>query len=242
MVLRLMSQALGDRDASAKAYPALRPNCACYVVGDIHGRLDLLHNLLRQIDEHVGAVGVAEPHLVFVGDYIDWGPDGAGVLVRLWTLAQALPRNAHCLMGQHERMLLRFLQNPVTCGRVWLQSGGLTTLASFGIDGADPNASEADLEDIAYALRLEMNIREPDILDWLTKLRNNWSSGNLTVIGAGAHAAPIHGHNWVATGHKICDAVTMGNGRISLDTGAVASGRLSALALVPGQAPVVLQT
>ena len=59
-----------------------RPLDPVYAVGDVHGRADLLERALDLIDAHVGRVGARNPQVVFVGDYIDHGPDSAAVLAR----------------------------------------------------------------------------------------------------------------------------------------------------------------
>ena len=64
----------------------------------------------------------AEPRLVFVGDLIDRGPHSAGVLRRLLNLCQAEPDRITCLMGNHERMMLDFLDAPAARARCWLLS------------------------------------------------------------------------------------------------------------------------
>jgi serine/threonine protein phosphatase 1 len=117
-----------------------------YAIGDVHGCAALLDALLERITDHAGD----RPHrLVFLGDYIDRGPDSAAVLRTVSRLNWAEPERVICLMGNHERMLLDALQTPLAAEH-WLYNGGEATLASFG-------AREAgDLP--------------RDTLDWLEKL------------------------------------------------------------------------
>jgi serine/threonine protein phosphatase 1 len=68
------------------------PNSTTYVVGDIHGRADLLELLLGLIDAHIGGTGHDPPHLVFVGDYIDHGPESAETLARMRELTRDFPK------------------------------------------------------------------------------------------------------------------------------------------------------
>ncbi|MBV1904066.1 MAG: metallophosphoesterase, partial [Marinosulfonomonas sp.] len=77
------------------AVPALAPTTEVAVIGDIHGRLDLLGPLLKKLDAKY-----PDAQRVFVGDYIDRGPDSLGVLAQL----KALGDGAICLMGNHEAM------------------------------------------------------------------------------------------------------------------------------------------
>jgi serine/threonine protein phosphatase 1 len=99
-----------------------------YVIGDIHGCADLLDALLERIADHAADRG---RRLVFLGDYIDRGPDSAAVLRTVSRLNWAEPEHVICLMGNHERMLLDALQTPQAAEH-WLYNGGEATLASFG--------------------------------------------------------------------------------------------------------------
>ena len=110
----------------------------CYVVGDVHGRDDLLCDLLAQIDAH--ATGRPH-HLIFLGDYIDRGPDSPAVVERLIALQQARPPGAVvCLRGNHEQMAL----DALTAGggwqlNLWRRNGGDATLSAYGTDADEPD-------------------------------------------------------------------------------------------------------
>ena len=103
-----------------------------YAIGDIHGCADLLDALLARIEAH--AAGRAH-RLVCLGDYIDRGPDSAGVLRTISRLHWSDPERVACLMGNHEAMLLSALTTP-GADELWLRNGGAETLASFGVDEA----------------------------------------------------------------------------------------------------------
>ena len=266
-MFRSVRTLLSGKDRSAATAPAGGDDVPCpathtYVVGDLHGRADLLELLLEKIDAHIGGVGARDPHLVFLGDYIDLGPDGAEVLRRLRGLMQEFPENVTCLMGNHERMLLDFLVDPVTRGPRWLRAGGDTTLLSFRIDPAPlgPGAEAALFETAADRLRAAMG---PELHAWVTGLPLSWSSGTLWAVHAGAD--PHHGMAdqtgrvllwghpefettprgdalWIAHGHAEVTEAWMGKGRIALDTGAWRTGRLSAAALHPDGRCDLLQT
>ncbi|MEZ4601506.1 MAG: metallophosphoesterase family protein [Syntrophotaleaceae bacterium] len=95
-------------------------------VGDIHGQLSLLRDLLRQVDPAQG------DQLVFLGDYIDRGPDSKGVINFLLELRQQFPGIVF-LKGNHEAMLLDYL-----AGRdrlLYLLNGGSRTLDSYTCQG-----------------------------------------------------------------------------------------------------------
>jgi len=98
-----------------------------YAVGDIHGMCSQLKDLIRMLPL------ADDDHLIFIGDYIDRGPDPAGVVDFLISLS----RNHHCtfLIGNHEAMFLDYLgwEGPVYFGGdAFLQNGGDTTLQSYG--------------------------------------------------------------------------------------------------------------
>jgi serine/threonine protein phosphatase 1 len=102
-----------------------------YAVGDIHGRLDLLENLLNLIEGDREVSAGEQPVLVFLGDYVDRGPDSKGVVEKLLT---GLPQGFTSLFlkGNHEELLLSFLRDPGT-GMHWLHNGGDATLLSYGV-------------------------------------------------------------------------------------------------------------
>lgn len=230
----------------------LRPNVATYIVGDIHGRFDLLEELLRIIDEDVLAGAYDDPKLVFVGDYIDRGEQCAEVIDCLYHLTMDWPDNVTCLMGNHEAMLLSFLDNPLENGRRWFRYGGLQTLASYGIamTGGAEAPAPGDLLNAAAQLRERLG----SALGWLRDLPLTWQSRNLWVVHGAADPREamekqsrqtlLWGHSefgrvrrkdgqWIAHGHTIVERARTSEGVISVDTGAVYSGRLSAAAVRP---------
>ena len=103
-----------------------------YAIGDIHGQLHLLDKLLAKIEADAARWHAKRRLLVFLGDYVDRGPDSAGVIERL---ISGLPVGfeAHFLMGNHEAILLDFFDNPETF-ELWLMNGAGATLASYGVD------------------------------------------------------------------------------------------------------------
>lgn len=216
----------------AVAAKRLAPEAPLAVVGDIHGREDLLDLMLARL-------APLEAQIVFVGDYVDRGASSAGVLRRLMGLS-AGAGGAICLKGNHEDMLLRFLDDPEGMAE-WLTYGGLETLSSFGITEAEGGPRAA-----AEALRAAMGA---DMVDWLAGLPLLHQSGNVAVSHAGADparaitdqsaAALVWGHTgygrmqrsdgiWVVHGHVIVPRVTVQRGHINVDTGAYKTGRLSA--------------
>ncbi len=224
----------------------IAPDAAFFVIGDIHGRLDLLQALISRI-----AAMTPEAKIVCVGDYVDRGEQSKGVLDYLFARANAQP-GLTCLMGNHEAMMLRFLDNPQANAARWLAHGGLQTLASYDIRGISENTSGVAIVEARDMLRARL---APGQEAWLRALPDRWRSGNVAVVHAGADPAQsledqrgehlIWGHPdfaasmrsdglWIVHGHTIVPAPSAQNGRISIDTGAYATGRLSAAHISPG--------
>lgn len=211
-------------------FDAPAPGSRLSVIGDVHGRADLL---TKALDRTTGQV-------VLVGDYIDRGEDSADVLRLLMERPDLI-----CLMGNHEEMLLRTLDDPLRSGSRWLRYGGLQTMASFGVTGLAETTTGSALTDARDRLAERMG---PDMIAWLRALPSVWQSGNVAVTHAGADPArPINdqdskalrwGHPdfrrtarndglWVVHGHYVTEHPVMEKGRINVDTGAYASGRLT---------------
>ncbi len=265
-----MKSLLGGRGGSAPRTNAPDPDTVVlplpaqttYVVGDIHGRVDLLEQMLELIDAHIGGTKAADPHLVFVGDYIDHGPDSTLVLARLRELSTDFADNVTCLMGNHERMLLDFLTDPATRGPRWLRSGALPTLDSFGLHTASLGAGSSAQDFAKTARDLRAHLPE-GMADWLAARPLSWHSGNLWVVHAGADprypmaeqsprvltwghpefdSMPRGDGVWIAHGHTEVEAPTATDGRINIDTGAWRTGRLTTCAIQPDGTQHFLQT
>ncbi|MFD2739621.1 metallophosphoesterase family protein [Sulfitobacter aestuarii] len=222
---------LRKRPRHTSDFAAPSPDSAFIALGDIHGRLDLLERALQNADLPV----------ICVGDYIDRGDQSAEVLRCL----QARPE-VTCLMGNHEEMMLNFLAQPVRHGPRWLRNGGLQTLASFGIARISDSAEGKNLTAARDALAEALG---PELLRWVGTLPTCHRNGNIAILHAGADPQlPIDaqsrdtllwGHPefrrmprsdgiWVLHGHTIVDAPRAQDGVISIDTGAYATGRLTA--------------
>lgn len=214
-------------------FPSPDPETSFVVLGDIHGRADLLQNFLNNRPEG---------QIICVGDYIDRGENSAEVLQLLQNEPDII-----CLSGNHEEMMLRFLEDPVAHGARWLRNGGLQTLASFLIYTPTESAEDSALKGSAQQLRNALG--EP-LLQWLRSLPTIWQTGNVAVVHAGADPAipmskqrrrtlhwgrpdflttPRTDGIWIVHGHTIVDQPVFADGRISIDTGAYATGRLSAV-------------
>ena len=145
MVLSLFNR---RKTGAKEALPAVPGDTSVYAIGDIHGRADLLRPLLAMIEEDAAHQGTARNVLIPLGDYVDRGADSRGVIDLL--MDPPLPGfETICLMGNHEDMMLTFLDE-AQAAEGWLMSGGQTTLESYGVPvsaDSDPRA----LQNALYA-------------------------------------------------------------------------------------------
>lgn len=216
------------------------PDTPVEIVGDLHGCARLLDALPPPED------GCPR---IFVGDIVDRGPDSRGVIARMRSHEAA--GHGTCLMGNHEAMMLEFLDDPVDAGAIWLRNGGLETLLSFGVALEDPRVDAAVLVAARNDFREALGAQAEA---WLRARPLLWRSGTLVVTHAGADPtlaiedqparALLWGHRdftrvprrdgiWIARGHIIVDAPHAEAGRIAVDTGAFAAGRLSMARVTP---------
>lgn len=223
-----------------------------YAIGDIHGRLDLLERAIAAIRRDVEEHGPAAL-TVTVGDYIDRGPQSCGVLDRL--IENPFPTAYVALKGNHENMLEAFLADPAT-GLYWRQQGGLQTLQSYGIRlRGFITANFADARDQLKAVLPAAH------LNFLRSLKISLSHGKYFFCHAGVRpGVPLERQSeddllWIRDeflssradfgkiivhGHTPMPEPEVRPNRISIDTGAFATGRLTCVAL-SGGAPRFLQ-
>lgn len=236
-------------EAKAEGKPDdFAPELPFFAVGDIHGCADLLDVLLAKIE----VVATGEEMCVFLGDYIDRGPDGRGVLTRLFDLSRQYPDKVVCLMGNHERMMLDFIDDPAGAGLEWLRFGGLETLQSFGIFAGKRGLDSTGSIELANALEAAL---PPGVQEWLRSLPLQWSSGNMHCVHAAMspkrhpkaqrEPALLWGHPkffsepredgvFVVHGHTIVENASISASRVSLDTGAYKTGRMTAARISTG--------
>ena len=217
-----------------------------YAIGDIHGCADRLDQLHALIDEDLESAPPAAVHVIYLGDYINRGPDSKGVLDRL---TQPAPEGIVriFLRGNHEEMLLAFLDDP-SRGETWCTCGGYETLMSYRID---PRAVLARGGFAALAEELVARLA-PAHKGFLTGLQSSYSTGDYFFCHAGVRpGVPLdqqdprdllrirheflesdveHG-KLIVHGHTPVDAAEIRDNRICIDTGAYATGRLTTLVL-----------
>ena len=217
-----------------------------YAIGDIHGRLDLLEQLIARIEDDIVARPAAQNVVVFLGDLIDRGPESAQVVQRLRTWQ---PRDARTifLCGNHEEVLLRVLAGEPTVLNDWLKFGGAECLASYGLDAerlGDQHETVA-LAAIKRAVPAEHQA-------FLATFADTFRFGDYLFVHAGirpglAVAAQSQkdlrwirdpflddsrDHGFVVVhGHTISETVEERTNRVGIDTGAYRSGVLTAMAI-----------
>ena len=221
--------------------PALPPGLRLYAVGDIHGRADLLRRLLSLIEADAAGRGPAQVRVIFLGDYIDRGPDSPEVLDILSGPPPGLYR-VTCLRGNHEEALLAFIDDPVRA-RFWLEWGGMATLRAYGVAASPDLSAMAMRLDHALpgrhrAFLLRLPVREV-VGDYLfvhagvdpMKPLDRQDDFDMTTI----RERFLEWNGWlgkmVVHGHTISPVPEMLSWRIGIDTGAYASGHLTALGL-----------
>jgi serine/threonine protein phosphatase 1 len=236
--------------------PATAPGDRIYAIGDVHGCLDLLAELLDRIADHDAARPAAQAtHVILLGDVIDRGPDSAGVL-GLARERQLAGDALLMLLGNHEEMLLRAQEGDREMLRAWMRLGGRDTLRSFGVEEVPEGADTATLADL---VRRAVPHRWTE---WLRDLPLTARSGDYFFCHAGIRpGVPLARQSrrdllWireefmddprdhgavVVHGHTIVPRVEMLANRINLDTGAYRSGVLSALYL-EGTTQALIQT
>jgi serine/threonine protein phosphatase 1 len=215
-----------------------------YAIGDVHGRCDLFDALIEAVELDNVNRGTAKSTVVLLGDLIDRGPDSYGVLTvaREW---QRL-RDVHILLGNHEEMLLESFDN-IDIFKQFVRFGGKETLLSFGVSEHD--YVEAGWEEL-HAMMMEA-IPER-MIDFIRTFEDQVQIGDYLFVHAGIAPGagletqkrsdlrwirePFLSHEgWhgavVVHGHTISDDPQVRENRIGIDTGAYASGILTALGL-----------
>jgi serine/threonine protein phosphatase 1 len=234
------------RGSATDLVPSGPPGQRAYVVGDVHGRLDLLENLLARIHSELQRHPAEKTTLVFVGDLIDRGPSSAQVLERLRTYKRP-GINAVFLLGNHEEVLLRILDGDAGLITKWRWFGGAECLQSYGVDPeqlrhashgealaivrrAIPREHIKFLESFADSCRfgdylfVHAGIRPGIALDEQTQADIRWIREPFLLDDSDHGVVVVHGHT-------ISAEVEQRPNRIGIDTGAYRTGILTALAI-----------
>jgi serine/threonine protein phosphatase 1 len=206
-----------------------------FAVGDIHGCLDKLTRLFAACEAHAGA---RPARYVFVGDYIDRGPQSRGVIDLLMRKQAAQPGTIVCLRGNHEQMAIDAHASERAVP-LWLANNGLSTLRNYGGDRisdehlawleALPFCHDDGLRFFVHAgvdLDVPLDQQEPEVMLWMREPFLTYCDE----VDCGRFI--VHGHTPLRTG-----APDLRRRRLNLDTAAVMGGPLSAAAFDDTQAP-----
>ncbi|MFM2410405.1 MAG: serine/threonine-protein phosphatase 1 [Pseudomonadota bacterium] len=252
MLGRLFNRNAAKRPADLARVP---DGARIYAIGDIHGRNDLLQALLAQIEADDAARRPAETQIILLGDLVDRGPDSAGVIETAMAMSNSRHisgRKARFLLGNHEEVFLAACRKrDAKTLRFFLKIGGDATLQSYPITRAE--YKEMDLEQLAD--RLPSLVPEAHLV-FLESFEDQIVIGDYAFVHAGIRpGVPMSeqkksdlrwirdeftGHRGdlekvVVYGHTIYDDIEERGSRIGIDTGAYASGKLTAIGLEAGE-------
>jgi serine/threonine protein phosphatase 1 len=235
------------RTAEAPAPLAAVPEgLRVYAVGDIHGNIELFEDLLAQIAADHEARGQADVRLIFVGDLIDRGPASAQVVERVRQLMCEDSR-IHCIMGNHEELLLLALEGNDEALALFTKIGGRATLLSYGLDADDIHTLSN--KDLIAAMRAAIPATH---VEFINSLEDWIEIGDYLFVHAGIRPeVPIERQKlsdlrWIRTafldyegdhgkivvhGHTVTNEADVRRNRIGLDTGAAYDGKLTAICL-----------
>jgi serine/threonine protein phosphatase 1 len=248
MLGRLFKKSVVQRPLDTARVP---DSIRIYAIGDIHGRNDLLHSLLRQIEADDIQRGPADTQIIFLGDLMDRGPDSAGVIETAMAL-QAAGKKVRFLMGNHEEVFVRACRkNDPKTTRFFLRIGGEATVLSYPITRAE--YITLDMEQLSERL---MTLVPPGHLEFIESFEDQIVIGDYAFVHAGIRPGvplseqKVSDLRWireefvdqrgdlekvVVYGHTIYDDVEERGSRIGIDTGAYASDKLTALGLEGGE-------
>jgi len=225
--------------------PSLPAELRIYAIGDIHGRLDLLNELLARISSDIALRPTVRPLYVFLGDYIDRGSASRETIDRL--IEHGKTHESVFLKGNHELIAIKCLSDRGLFDQ-WLRLGGLETLVSYGVPAETlANGKQiAELQSAFHSALPQAHFR------FFRDLKNSFECGDFFFAHAGVKPNVelsrqkendllwIRGEflsskddfgKIVVHGHTPTREIEVGPNRINIDTGAFATGRLSCLVL-----------
>ncbi|MCK1404952.1 metallophosphoesterase family protein [Bradyrhizobium sp. 76] len=225
--------------------PRLPDGIRIYAIGDVHGRADLLRAVFAAIDLHLSRSGPARALHVFLGDYIDRGPETAATIDLLIDRSQR--HETVFLKGNHEAFFLEVVQDPPKLD-AWREFGGFQTLMSYGLrPSIKPDRDEQD-----YLVKGLLDIMPRRHQHFLSNLRPCFACGDFFFAHAGVKpGVPLRQQReedllwirdeflqseqnfgkYVVHGHTPVAKPDIRPNRINIDTGAYASGILTLLTI-----------
>lgn len=239
-----MISRLFQRRPAESTSSRIPPGERIYAIGDVHGRLDLMEDLLARIDADSQARGPARQRIIFLGDLIDRGPHSAQVIEAALKLSRARP-DFHFLMGNHEEVFLHALSGDRKALAFFTRIGGKETILSYGI--SPRQFDDSDYDELAEMLEARVPAEH---LDFINSFEDMIFAGDYVFVHAGVRpGTPLDKQRqsdlrWIRSefidhrgkfekivvhGHTISEDVDATRNRIGLDTGAYDSGKLSAM-------------
>lgn len=241
----LLSRPRSSRLPSRDRWSLDMSDIAVYAIGDVHGCLDALLALEEAILSDAAKLP-GEKLVVTLGDYVDRGPDSAGVIEHL--LAKP-PGGLHriCLAGNHEMAMLDYLEGRIARAD-WMRLGGDATLLSYGIDqnhmerlsGGDDGRHDELIRAVvpdshlAFLRALPVLVEAPDYIFVHAGLKPgvavaDQTDRDLTTIRREFLDGADRLDRFVVHGHTPITEPKLEGRRLNLDTGCYFSGRLSAV-------------
>lgn len=244
---KLIQRIFEKRERVTVANACIPENTRVYVVGDIHGRADLLRRMHQLILNDAAKVTPdVNKVVVYLGDYVDRGMHSKDVIDFLLN-NQLNGFKPVYLKGNHEEQFLEFLDD-ASAGEGWLEIGGNATVHSYGVR-IQKSMSPGFLEHLQSEL---LNALPKSHLDFLSRLELTLEMGNYLLVHAGINPyEPLKRQTpedllWIRSeflesesnygvvivhGHSVTDAPEVRDNRIGIDTGAYASNNLTCLVL-----------
>ena len=223
-----------------------------YAIGDIHGYLEQLEQLHQLIYDDINNNPIDEVKIIYIGDYIDRGPDSKGVLDFLIERELVAASVEHVfLLGNHEVGMIEFMRDPEGARKDWLIWGGVETSASYGVDVVFERALNEALPMFSKALKAALPQSHYEFLKNLKKLHieddyvfvhagirpnialDKQRTKDVTFIREGFLDSDVIHEKRVVHGHTITQEydIEIYPNRIAIDTGIYKGGPLSCVVL-----------
>lgn len=217
-----------------------------YAIGDIHGRLDLLDELLAKIDADDAARPPSDTTIIFLGDLVDRGPDSRGVVERVMQLKAERP-NVRVIAGNHEEIIIRAWAGDKRSAGLLNKVGGRETLMSYGT-----SELQYDMADLAELTQIAGAHIPQEHIDFFAAAEDFVEIGDYLFVHAGVRPGyaieeqETSDLRWIRReftehrgdfghvvihGHSITEKIDEQTNRIGIDTGAFATGTLTAIGL-----------
>lgn len=228
---------------------AVPANTVVYAIGDIHGRFDLLKKLHNEIVADAKSyLANTKKIIVYIGDYIDRGVESFEVIEHF--INEPLKNfDRVFIKGNHEDAMLKFMED-VNIGELWLAWGGYATVQSYGVSLNDEHGKRKSMANLQSAL---INAIPKEHLNFYHNLEISYVIGDYVFVHAGIKPGIDLGmqeshdmmtiredfiyanypckNKTVVFGHTIFEEPFHISGKISIDTGAYATGKLTAVVL-----------